>query len=52
MGRKGDDAAARPDEKNPEWTREENREARPALEVVAETFGPEAARGTAGQAGS
>jgi uncharacterized protein (DUF4415 family) len=38
-----DDPASRPDEENPEWTREEIRNARPALEVFAEVFGPEAA---------
>lgn len=43
MSRKGDDAASRPDDENPEWTREQIRNARPALEVVAEKFGLEAA---------
>jgi len=38
-----DDAASRPDEENPEWTEEDFRNARPALEVIAEVFGPEAA---------
>jgi len=41
MNRK--EAAARPDEDNPEWTREEIRQARPALEVVTEVFGPQMA---------
>jgi uncharacterized protein (DUF4415 family) len=44
MSRKEDDAASRPDEDNPEWTREQIRKARPALEVIAEKFGPEAAQ--------
>ena len=38
-----DDPASRPDEENPEWTLEDFRRARPALEVIAEEFGPEAA---------
>jgi uncharacterized protein (DUF4415 family) len=38
-----DDPASRPDEENPEWTREDILNARPALEVIAEVFGPEAA---------
>ena len=44
MSRKEDDAASRPDEDNPEWTREQIRKARPVLEVIAETLGPEAAQ--------
>ncbi len=44
MSRKKDDAASRPDDENPEWTREQIRAARPALEVVAEKFGAEAAQ--------
>jgi uncharacterized protein (DUF4415 family) len=43
MSRKEGDAASRPDEDNPEWTREEIRIARPALEVIAEKFGEQAA---------
>ena len=43
MGKRKDDRASRPDEANPEWTREEMRQARPALEVIAEAFGPPAA---------
>ena len=43
MGKRKDDRASRPDEENPEWTREEMRHARPALEVVAEVFGHAAA---------
>ena len=38
-----DDAASHPDDDNPEWTREEIRNARPALDVIAEVFGSEAA---------
>jgi uncharacterized protein (DUF4415 family) len=38
-----DDPASRPDEENPEITLEQMRNARPALEVIAEVFGPEAA---------
>lgn len=43
MDKQADDWASRPDEDNPEWTPEEFRTARPALELVAEAFGPEAA---------
>ncbi len=43
MSKREDDAASRPDEDNPEWTREEIRKARPALEVIAEVFGPNVA---------
>ena len=43
MSRKKDDAASRPDDDNPEWTRDEIRTARPALDVIAEKFGPNAA---------
>ena len=38
-----DNPASRPDEENPEWTREDFQNARPALEWIAEAFGPEAA---------
>jgi uncharacterized protein (DUF4415 family) len=38
-----DDPASRPDEENPEWTLEDFRNARPALEWIAESFGPEVA---------
>ena len=38
-----DDAASEPDEDNPEWTEEDFRNARPALEVIAEVFGPDMA---------
>ena len=43
MSKKKDDAASRPDDDNPEWTRDEIRTARPALDVIAEKFGPKAA---------
>jgi len=43
MGKRKDDRVSRPDEENPEWTREEMRHARPALEAIAEAFGPAAA---------
>jgi uncharacterized protein (DUF4415 family) len=42
MQNRKDSQAARPDDENPEWTRDELRDARPALEVVAELFGPAA----------
>jgi len=45
MAKRDHDAASRPDDENPEWIREDIRNARPALEVVAELFGPEAAEG-------
>jgi uncharacterized protein (DUF4415 family) len=38
-----DDAASRPDEENPELTHEQILKMRPALEWIAEEFGPEAA---------
>lgn len=43
MVRKRNEAASRPDEENPEWTAEDFRKARPALEVIGEVFGAEAA---------
>jgi uncharacterized protein (DUF4415 family) len=43
MSNKNGDAASQPDEENPEWTRADFRRARPALEVVGEVFGAEAA---------
>lgn len=45
MTKKGSDAASRPDDENPEWTPEEMRSARPALEVLSEVFGAGAAEG-------
>lgn len=44
MSKKKDDAASTPDDENPAWTREQIRAARPALEVIAEKFGAEAAQ--------
>jgi uncharacterized protein (DUF4415 family) len=38
-----DDPASRPDEENPEWTRKEMRQARPALAMVEGVFGTAAA---------
>jgi uncharacterized protein (DUF4415 family) len=43
MSRKKDDPASRPDDDNPEWTPEDFRRARPALDVIAEVFGNDAA---------
>lgn len=37
------EAASRPDEENPEWTVEDLRQARPALDVIGEAFGAAAA---------
>jgi len=45
------DPASEPDEENPEWTRADFRNARPALEVIAEVFGPEAAASIARRRG-
>src|ERR1700722_15653196 len=43
MKKKSADRASRPDDENPEWTPEDLAKARPALEVLAEVFGPTAA---------
>ena len=43
MKKKSADRASRPDDENPEWTPEDLAKARPALEVLAEVFGPAAA---------
>ena len=43
MKKKNADRASRPDDENPEWTPEDLAKARPALEVVADVFGPAAA---------
>jgi uncharacterized protein (DUF4415 family) len=43
MRKREEDPASRPDDENPEWTREEIRRARPALEAIAEMWGAEAA---------
>ena len=44
MPTKKDDAASRPDDESPEWTRKDFERARPALSLVGEVFGAEAAR--------
>lgn len=43
MMSRDDDAASRPDDENPEWTANEVQQARPALEVLGKTFGPNVA---------
>ena len=43
MKEKNADRASRPDDENPEWTPEDLAKARPALEVLADVFGPVAA---------
>lgn len=43
MAKRTDSNASRPDDENPEWTREEMRTARPALDVMSEVFGQDAA---------
>ncbi len=43
MGKKTDDAASRPDEHNPEWTPENFRRARSALDVITDIFGADTA---------
>jgi uncharacterized protein (DUF4415 family) len=43
MRKRRDDPASRPDEENPEWTAEDFAKARPALDVIGETFGVKAA---------
>ena len=44
MTTKDGNSASRPDAENPEWTRDEIRDARPALQVFAELFGASAAK--------
>jgi hypothetical protein len=44
MTKRKDDAASRPDDENPEWTRKDFERARPALSLVGKVFGAEAAR--------
>jgi len=39
MSKKTDEAASRLDEDNPEWTRDDFRRARPALDVIADIAG-------------
>ena len=43
MNNNSDDPASLPDDENPEWTEEDFRNARPALEVIAEVFGQDMA---------
>jgi len=43
MTKNTDDRASMPDADNPEWTRDDLRDARPALDVVRDLFGTEAA---------
>ena len=43
MKKKNADRVSRPDAENPEWTPEDLAKARPALEVLADVFGPAAA---------
>jgi len=43
MVKRPQEPAARPDEDNPAWTQAQMRRARPALQVIAEAFGTDAA---------
>jgi uncharacterized protein (DUF4415 family) len=45
------DAASRPDDENPEWTRKDLNRARPALPLIDEIFGAEAAQAIARRRG-
>jgi hypothetical protein len=47
MRTKKDDAASRPDDENPEWTRKDFERARPALSLISEIFGADAAQAVA-----
>jgi len=47
MATKKDDAASRPDDENPEWTRKDFEQARPALSLIGEVFGADAAQAVA-----
>ena len=51
MATKKDDAASRPDDESPEWTRKDFERARPALHLVGEIFGAEAAQAIARRRG-
>ncbi|MBV9288320.1 MAG: BrnA antitoxin family protein [Hyphomicrobiales bacterium] len=51
MPKKKIDAASRPDDENPEWTREDFKRARPAMALVGEVFGPEASQAVAQRRG-
>ena len=43
MTKNNEDQASLPDTENPEWSREDVRKARPALDVIQDVFGPDAA---------
>jgi uncharacterized protein (DUF4415 family) len=43
MSKRDDDVVSRPDPENPEWTRDEMRNALPALTVIGDMFGATAA---------
>ena len=51
MATKKDDAASRPDDESPEWTRKDFERARPALPLIGELFGAEAAQAVARRRG-
>jgi len=51
MPKKKIDAASRPDDENPEWTREDFKRARPPPTLIGEIFGPEAAQAVAQRRG-
>jgi uncharacterized protein (DUF4415 family) len=51
MATKKDDAASRPDDESLEWTREDFERARPALSLIGEVFGAEAAQAIARRRG-
>ena len=51
MATKKSDAASRPDDENPEWTRKDFERARPALCLIDEVFGGSAARAIARRRG-
>jgi uncharacterized protein (DUF4415 family) len=51
MATKKDDAASRSDDESPEWTRKDFERARPALPLVGEIFGADAAQAIARRRG-
>jgi hypothetical protein len=51
MATKKDDAASRPDEESPEWPRKDFERERPALSLIGEVFGAEAAQTVARRRG-
>ena len=51
MARKKIDVASRPDDESPEWTRKDFERARPALPLVGEIFGADAAQAIARRRG-